>query len=195
MKRPPPLFRPQRAVFLAISPFVILAPVILAMSTMSAPARAAGPALPAPLEAGETRRVAEVIDADTVRLEGEKGQPGRQVRLVGLQGPKLPLGRPNYPTWPLAPEARGHLASLIGDAPVTLHYGGAREDRHGRILAHLVTPDGTWIQGAMLQAGFARVYTFDDNRSLIAEMLALEAEARRRRRGIWAEPYYRVRTP
>ncbi len=170
--------------------FPLLAPllVILAMTMIPQTARAAGPSLPGKLELGETHKVVEVVDADTVRLDNK-----RQVRLVGLQGPKLPLGRPNYPTWPLAPEARAHLAKLIGDAPLTLHYGGVREDRHGRILGHLTTPDGTWIQGAMLQAGFARVYTFDDNRSLITEMMALEAEARAAKRGIWADRYYRIR--
>ena len=182
MKRPRPLFP-------------LLAPllVILAMTTIPQSADAAGPLLPRGLAAGETHKVIEVVDADTVRLDNK-----RQVRLVGLQGPKLPLGRPNYPTWPLAPEARAHLVKLIGDAPLTLHYGGAREDRHGRILAHLTTPpdengQATWIQGAMLQAGFARVYTFDDNRALIPEMMALEAEARAAKRGIWADKYYRIR--
>ena len=177
-----------------LSPARLLAPLLLVIPAMTTIPPAAGAAdrvpLPAGLTLGETHQVIEVVDADTVRLDDK-----RQVRLVGLQGPKLPLGRPNYPTWPLAPEARDYLVKLIGAAPLTLHYGGAREDRHGRILGHLTTPDGTWIQGSMLQAGYARVYTFDDNRSLIAEMLALEAEARAAKRGIWANAYYRIRTP
>lgn len=177
MKRP-------RALLPLLAPLL----VILAMTTIPQSADAADPLLPKGLAAGETHKVIEVVDADTVRLDNK-----RQVRLVGLQGPKLPLGRPNFPTWPLAPEARAHLAKLIGDGLLTLHYGGAREDRHGRVLAHLATPDGLWIQGAMLQAGFARVYTFDDNRALIAEMIALEAEARAAKRGIWADRYYRIR--
>lgn len=176
-----------------LSPARLLAPLLLVIPAMTtipaAAATTAPPSLPAGLTAGETHKVIETVDADTVRLDNH-----RQVRLVGLQGPKLPLGRPNYPTWPLAPEAREHLVKLIGDAPLTLHYGGAREDRHGRILGHLTTADGTWVQGEMLQAGYARVYTFDDNRSLIPEMLALEAEARAAKRGIWANAYYRIRT-
>ncbi|MCA1973560.1 MAG: thermonuclease family protein, partial [Caenispirillum sp.] len=66
-------------------------------------------------------------------------------------------------------------------------------DRNGRTLAHLVRDDGLWIQGEMLRRGWARVYTFPDNRALAAEMLALEAEARAARRGIWALPHYRIR--
>ena len=161
-----------------LSPARLLAPLLLVIPAMTTiPAGAEPVPLPTGLTHGETHNVIDVVDADTVRLDNL-----RQVRLVGLQGPKLPLGRPNYPTWPLAPEARAHLVKLIGDAPLTLHFGGAREDRHGRILAHLTTRDGAWIQGTMLAAGFARVYTFEDNRSLIPEMLALEDAARAAKR-------------
>jgi len=76
-----------------------------------------------------------------------------------------------------------------------LVFGGRQRDRHGRLLAHLYGANGEWLQGELLEAGLARVYSFADNRALITEMLALEAEARAAGRGIWAEPYYRIRTP
>ena len=41
----------------------------------------------------------------------------------------------------------------------------------------------------------ARVYSFQDNRALVPEMLALEAAARDSRVGIWADPFYDIRTP
>ncbi|MCF4164209.1 thermonuclease family protein [Zavarzinia compransoris] len=146
------------------------------------------PVLPAGLRPIGHGRVVEVVDGDTVRLDTRE-----QVRFVGTQAPKLPLGRPGYPTWPFARESRAHLVSLVGGQRVSLHAGGAARDRHGRILAHLVTDDGTWIQGAMLEGGFARVYTFKDNRVPARAMLALEAAAREARRGLWADPTYRVR--
>ena len=71
---------------------------------------------------------------------------------------------------------------------LSLAYGGRRMDRHGRLLAHLYDADGSWIQGAMLRRGMARVYSFSDNRSLVAEMLAIEGQARAARRGIWVTP-------
>lgn len=148
----------------------------------------AGPALLAGLDAAGEGEVAAVVDGDTIRLAD-----GPQVRFVGTQAPKLPLGRPNYPTWPLAPEAKAHLEALCLGRRVRLFAGGVRQDRHGRALAHLVTDDGLWLQGAMLGAGLARVYTFRDNRALAAEMLALEAAARAAARGLWADPTYRIR--
>lgn len=132
--------------------------------------------------------VRSVVDGDTVILDDRS-----QVRLVGLQAPKLPLGRPNYPKWPLADEAKEALRALALGRRVTLAFGGRRSDRYGRHLAHLYRADGLWIQGEMLKRGLARVYSFRDNRALVPEMLALEREARVAGRGIWAHPFYRIR--
>lgn len=128
-----------------------------------------------------------IVDGDTVVL-----QDGREVRLVGLQAPKLALGRHNFTDWPLAAEAREALAALVKNEDVQLSYGGRQEDRYGRQLAHLYLADGRWVQGAMIAKGLARVYSFPDNRSCVAELLHLEKEAREARRAIWGHPYYAV---
>ncbi|WP_417316831.1 thermonuclease family protein [Emcibacter sp.] len=132
--------------------------------------------------------VTEVVDGDTLRLED-----GRQVRLVGLQAPKLPLGREGFTEWPFAKEAKEALEELTLNKQVTLRYGGLQTDRYGRALAHLFLPDGTWIQGEMLKAGMARVYSFRDNRTQVRDMQAIEQEARRKRRGMWGLSYYAIK--
>ena len=71
----------------------------------------------------------------------------------------------------------------------------ATEDRHGRVLAHLFDDAGRWVQGAMVEAGMARVYSFADNRALVPQLLAREQAARQAGRGIWALAYYAIRTP
>ena len=141
------------------------------------------------LREGERGRVVEVIDADTVILDS-----GLSVRLVGIQAPKLPLGREGFVAWPLAAEAKAALEEMVLEQSVGLFYGGLETDRYGRALAHLVRDDGLWLQGELLARGWARVYGFRDNRAKLPEMLALEAEARAEKRGIWAEPFYRVVT-
>jgi len=138
---------------------------------------------------GESK-VLSVIDGDTLRLAD-----GREVRLVGIQAPKLPLDRPDLPTWPLADEAKAALERLTHGHSLKLFAGGATIDRHGRTLAQLEREDGLWIQAALVQAGLARVYSFPDNRALAAELLADERAARATARGIWADPFYRVRDP
>ena len=170
---------------------LLLAVLILACP---GPADSAGAAA-SPPEIAERGRVAEVIDGDTLMLDD-----GRPVRLVGIQAPKLPLGRTGFEAWPLAEEAKTALSSLTLGREVGLGYGGRQIDRHGRALAQLYLLDGAgeadlWIQGALLEAGLAQVYSFADNRALIAEMLAHERQARAGRRGIWADPFYAVRTP
>jgi endonuclease YncB( thermonuclease family) len=150
---------------------------------------AAGEGLPEGLLVEAHGTVVEVIDGDTVVLDDRS-----EVRLVGTQAPKLPLGRPGFPTWPLAAEAKAALEDLVLGREVGLAYGGARSDRYGRRLAHLMTDAGVWVQGAMLAAGMARVYSFPDNRTGVAEMLGLELRARRAGRGIWALPWYGVRS-
>lgn len=142
---------------------------------------------PQPVSSGV---VQTVVDGDTVRLRS-----GTQIRLVGLQAPKLSLGRRGFIAWPLATEAKETLARLTLGKTVSLRYTGRKSDRHGRLLAHLTTKDGTWVQGALLSDGMARVYTFPDNRARSEEMLRLESTARTAGRGIWALPYYRIRTP
>lgn len=135
--------------------------------------------------------VQTVVDGDTVVL-----QDGREVRLVGIQAPKIPLGRPNFKAWPLGEEAKAALSRLSLGQEVEVRLAPSAMDRHGRVLAHLVVRGSNlWLQGEMLRAGLARVYTFPDNRVLAAEMLARERDARSDRRGIWALPFYALRTP
>jgi len=153
-----------------------------AASADGAPARA--------LPVGERGVVAAIVDGDTLVLES-----GTEVRLVGIQAPKIPLGRAGFVAWPLGDEARAALGDLVLGRAVALHYGGRQMDRHGRALAHVVREDGVWVQAMLLGAGFARVYSFPDNRALVANMLDHEAAARRAGRGIWADDFYRIQSP
>lgn len=149
---------------------------------------------PSDLPDGGQARVLSVLDGDTVVLAN-----ARHVRLVGIQAPKLPLGRPNFKAWPLGEDAKAALEKMVLGKMLTLRLAPAPEDRHGRVLAHVTTQAAAvgdlWLQGEMLKRGLARVYTFPDNRILATEMLALERQARGDGIGIWALPYYGVRTP
>ena len=147
------------------------------------------PAAPADLVPTQTASVTAIIDGDTVILDD-----GREVRLIGLQAPKLALGREGFVEWPLAEQSQRALAELTLGRGVSLAYGGRNVDRHGRELAHLIRDDGLWVQGAMLLAGMARVYSFADNRVGVGEMLDLERHARAHDLGIWDHPFYAVRS-
>ncbi|UJQ93820.1 thermonuclease family protein [Mariluticola halotolerans] len=142
------------------------------------------------LRAGPRGMVVAVVDGDTLVLDNQA-----KVRLIGMQAPKLPLGRDGFEPWPLGDAARDALSALALGKTVQLRYGGTEADRHGRVLAHafLENEDPIWLQQAMLEAGMARVYSFADNRFCLDDLYAAEAVARRERRGIWGDPYYQIR--
>ena len=142
------------------------------------------------LKPGLKGRVVEVTDGDTVVLDS-----GEKIRLIGMQAPKLPLGRVGFKKWPLADEAQAFLHEFAYGEDVRVYYGGARKDRHGRVLGHLFVNDdkSKWAQHAVIEAGLARVYSFDDNRHCLAELLDAERKARAERRGVWDHAYYAIR--
>jgi micrococcal nuclease len=134
--------------------------------------------------------VASVTDGDTVVLDS-----GVVIRLIGTQAPKLPLGREDFVAWPKADEAKAALEAMALGKSVRLRHGGERVDRHGRMLGQLFVagePE-TWVQGRMIAEGWARVYSFADNRACVPQLLTAETQARLMKLGIWADPYYLVR--
>lgn len=154
------------------------------------------PVLPMSVAACENLRdgpkgvVASVTDGDTVVLDN-----GLVVRLIGMQAPKLPLGRDGFEVWPLAEEAKTALVALVAGKPVRVRHGGEAVDRHDRVLGQVFIDDesGVWVQQQMVLDGMARVYSFPDNRACVPQLLAAEGRARLMRIGIWADPYYAVR--
>lgn len=166
----------------------------LLVTSFALAAIAASPALAQICETlapGPSGRVVSISDGDTFDLDG-----GLTVRLVGIQAPKLPLGRDGFEAWPLGEDAKSLLESLTLGKSVALYYGTENRDRHGRALAHvMVEQDGgpVWVQAEMLKAGLARVYSFPDNRMCIDALYSAEGQARTDRRGIWRDPYYAVR--
>lgn len=142
------------------------------------------------LRDGQRGIVTEIVDGDTVMLD-----TGLVVRLIGIQAPKLALGRDGFEDWPKAADAKAALSAIVLNQPVLLRYGGEDIDRYGRSLAQLyVTGEpGRWVQEEMLEAGMARVYSFADNRACVPELFAAEGRARIANLGIWGDPYYRVR--
>jgi endonuclease YncB( thermonuclease family) len=147
----------------------------------------------APTHDDHLANVREVTDGDTLVLD-RRISDAIEVRLVGIQAPKLARPNRNIQAWPSAEEAKQALAELSLGRSVRLVVGKYGIDRHGRLLAHVLREDGLWLQGEMLRRGMARVYTFGDNRARAREMLTLEQEARAAGRGIWIHPFYAVRS-
>jgi len=135
------------------------------------------------LAQGPEGRVTAVLSGDLLQLEGRE-----RVRLAGVTAPP--------PGAPYAEPARLALARLAAGRRVALFFSGARTDGEGDTLAEVEDADSRrWLEGALLDAGAARVRTAPDNRVPARALLAREAAARRARRGLWTIPLYDVRLP
>jgi endonuclease YncB( thermonuclease family) len=127
-------------------------------------------------------RIAAVEDGGSFTLAD-----GRRVRLASIQAPHL--GQP------LAARAQERLASLVAGMPVGLALADKSIDRHGHVVAQAFVGEGVWLQQTLVVEGLARVQTRVDMRRCARALLAVEDEARAAKRGIWAEPVYRIRKP
>jgi endonuclease YncB( thermonuclease family) len=118
-------------------------------------------------------RVTAVIDARTLRL-----QDGREVRLAGIE-----------PVAAEKPDRTAALSAIVANRDVTLSGEDDTPDRYGRQPA-FVFLDGsdTPVQAMLLAQGEALVSGTATGRDCAAALLAAEAEARRAKSGIWADP-------
>lgn len=140
---------------------------LAALLFLAAPA-AADPAF----SDGGAIQAARIVDAETLAL-----QDGRLLRLVDIDVPERGAA---------ASEAKAALAALLADQPLAVKFAGNPKDRQGRVLGELYAGD-LWVQGELLRRGLARVAGTADNRIGIPEMLVLERQARRYRRGLWRD--------
>jgi micrococcal nuclease len=120
--------------------------------------------------------VAEVVDGDTVVLEG-----GARVRYLLVDTPEITKGKQDC----YGPEARDFNRALVQGRTVSLAYGEACTDRFGRLLAY-VAVDGREVNPLLVERGLASVlYVAPAGGTRRAEFEALEAQARAARRGLW----------
>lgn len=153
------------------------------VSLLHACAAAAAPPCPAE-RYDETVVGAHVYDGDTLRLVD-----GRRVRLLGINTPEI--GRDGRPSEPLADAALRVLEQAAGPgATLRLRLDEEREDRYGRMLAHVYADDGENLQARLLEAGLATTLVVPPNVWASDCYAALERGARAARRGLWALARY-----
>ena len=124
-----------------------------------------------------------MIDGDTVVLAD-----GQHVRLLGINAPEL--GKDGAPDQPLAAQARAGLATLVEKRQVTLVFEHERYDHYGRLLAHVLLPDGSDAEQILLREGLAWAVAVPPDVKRLPVYLAAENKARAAGRGVWNEPAY-----
>ena len=137
-----------------------------------------------------TGTVTWVYDADTIDVA-----PHGRVRLLGIDAPEKTASDRDQTFTRLGITLKqlrsthgagiAFSVSNLKGKTVTLVTGATPRDRHGRLLAYVLLPDGRLFNRLLLEEGLVIVYRrFDFARK--ADFLAAEAEARQRGAGLWA---------
>jgi micrococcal nuclease len=124
-------------------------------------------------EADNVARVIDVIDGDTILIEG-----GHLVRYIGIDAPEINTFYYD--------KAVAMNEELVRGKEVRLERDTSNKDRYGRLLRYVFI-DTTFINGEMVKTGhaLARAYPPDTKYQLFLE--ALEDEARQKKKGIWQD--------
>lgn len=181
-----PLARPARApdpgAFFVSGAFLKYLMLLVLLTEIGSAAAVAHPCPPDRID--ETTRVAYVHDGDTVVLAD-----GRKLRIVGLNAPEL--GRDGSPPEEFALRARDTLRSLLASGhEIGLRLDQQRQDRYGRLLAHVFLDNNVNVAARLLAQGYGTTLVVPPNLWHETCYRAAEREARERARGIWMLPAY-----
>ncbi len=124
--------------------------------------------------------VRHVVDGDTVVLED-----GRHVRIIGINAPER--ARKERISEPFAERALSALQNdlVSPDSRLLLRFGVEREDRYGRLLAHLFLPGGEHLGVRLVRKGVAAAIAVPPNLGFQKCLRTAERQARDKELGIW----------
>jgi micrococcal nuclease len=131
--------------------------------------------------------VIKIVDGDTFWID-DGTEKGRKIRLIGVDAPETRRTSRKEVGY-YGAESKAFLAKLISGKEVRLEYDVDQEDRYGRILAYAYLHDGTFVNAELLRKGYAMVMTVPPNVRFADEFLKLQAEARKKDRGLWKKEY------
>lgn len=127
--------------------------------------------------------VQEVIDGDTLRLSD-----GRTVRYIGIDTPETRTREDDtwrYDPQPFAEEAKEFNRSLVEGKCLRLEKDAEALDKYGRVLGYVFVGD-TLVNESLLAEGYAVLYTRPPNVRYSRRLIAAQASAREKKKGLWA---------
>lgn len=127
--------------------------------------------------------VVRVVDGDTIVVEIAGAQ--ERVRLIGIDTPESV--DPRSPVDCFGPEASAAAKELLPEGTsVRLVRDVEARDRYDRLLAYVYrVDDGTFVNLALAERGFAEVATFPPNVAYTEDFVAAVAAARDQSLGLW----------
>jgi micrococcal nuclease len=127
--------------------------------------------------------VVRVVDGDTVAVR--VGGREETVRLIGIDTPETV--DPRSPVECFGREASDRTKALLpAGTEVRLVADAEPRDRYDRLLAYVYRDDGTFVNLALVEDGYASVLTYPPNVAHVSDFTAAAARAREEGRGLWA---------
>lgn len=120
--------------------------------------------------------VIEVVDGDTLRVDGPDGE--QTVRVIGINAPER--GECFYD------EAAAALRFSIGDRELRLVPDVSEVDQYGRLLRFVELADGTDVGAELVEGGYARSHHYEPDVSRTGEYDQLQTAAEQANAGLWA---------
>jgi endonuclease YncB( thermonuclease family) len=176
---------------LAIAASLAFVATAAALSTMTAASAASRKGLTiCPMQGESQARVKGVDERLDIALAD-----GRILHIAGLDPPRPTPDAPGRDS-----AARDQLAAKLLGQNIGLLPVAQKPDRWGRIpvlafqetLSRVSSEPDSSLAVFLLRAGLARVKPQAEIRPCLKEWLATEADARSRRLGLWADPYYAI---
>ena len=132
---------------------------------------------PAPIVQWAT--VTHIVDGDTldVGLDCCECIPSFRVRLLAIDTPER--GECYYS------EAKAALGARVDGQRVGLERDTTERDSFGRLLRHVYTESGAWVNGELVAQGYARVKIFAPDDKYEGALLVLQGRARTAQIGGW----------
>lgn len=108
--------------------------------------------------------VKSVADGDTIIVD--MNGTSEKVRFIGIDTPEK--NHPEFAVQCFALEAEKHLKDMIGSSKVRLEADpqNSNRDIYDRLLRFVYLPDGTFVNGRMVEDGYAFAYTSYSNSKL-----------------------------
>lgn len=120
--------------------------------------------------------VVSVTDGDTIRVRYVSGHVG-PVRYIGIDTPER--GDCFYE------KATQANRDLVAGRRVRLVQDVDRQDRYGRLLAHVYREDGIHVNAELVRRGYAAQLTIPPNVAFAEQFGRLAGQARNREAGLW----------
>jgi len=124
----------------------------------------------------DTARVIEVIDGDTITIEG-----GYRVRYIGIDTPEV---HPEVEAFGM--EAWQANRVLVEGKQVRLEEDVSETDKYGRLLRYVYVDD-TFVNAELVRQGLAQARAYPPDTKNQDYLEQVETEAREAGRGMWAK--------